>query len=200
MGTELGGLPGVHARTVAALSAELNEVQVAAKTVSDRYWTAFKARNAQEVGKPANVRQMGRYGPVVTVNSKNRKIYIQWRNWAPRTTGPRKGERFFPKSVSPSARNHRDYTLAQFKGAPPWEQLLINKAESDFQVMREIIDNLHDAITGLNKLARKEKWLSPLNSSNRQGEQTGKQETPMEELARLATSQAEINPLDLLDK
>lgn len=191
---EIVGLAGVHARSVSQMESEVVVLRNHAKAIADDYWRKFKARNRQEVGKPAPERQLGKYGPVVVVNPKSGKLYIQWRDYAPKGAGPRtSAQARMGRSMSPSAKNQRDYMISQFKGARLWEEILITQAENQFKVIRELGDILHEAISRLNRTARKQLWLTKNTTSK---------ETPeissLEQLAKRMAEGGTINPLEIM--
>ena len=191
---DLGGLPGVHARAVSNLESEIVVLRNQAKSVADDYWRKFKARNKQEIGKPATERQLGRFGPVVVVNPKSGKLYIQWRDYAPKGTGPRtSAQARMGRSMSPSARNQRDYTISQFKGARLWEEILITQAENQFKVIRELGDTLHEAINRLNRSARKQLWLTKIEPT-----QPALEKNSLAQLAKTMAEGGTINPLEIM--
>jgi len=191
---EVVGLSGVHARSVSQMESEVVVLRNQAKAIADDYWRKFKARNRQEVGKPAPERQLGKYGPVVVVNPKSGKLYIQWRDYAPKGTGPRtSAQARMGRSMSPSARNQRDYMISQFKGARLWEEILITQAESQFKVIRELGDILHEAINRLNRSARKQSWLTKNTPSQEMPEKNS-----LEHLARKIAEGGTINPLEIM--
>ncbi len=190
---ELVGLPGVHSRVVLSLEAEVVVLRNHAKAIADDYWRKFKAKNKQEYGKPSPERQLGKFGPVVVINPKSGKLYIQWRDYSPRGTGPRTSEQArMGRSMSPGARNQRDYTISQFKGARLWEEILITQAENQFKVIREMGETLHDAINRLNRTARKEAWLKKPDKSQLVTE------TRLEQLAKTMLQGGKISPLEVM--
>ena len=83
--------------------------------------------------------------------------------------------------------------ISQFKGARLWEEILITQAENQFKVIRELGDILHEAISRLNRTARKQFWLTKNTTSK---------ETPeinsLEQLAKRMAEGGTINPLEIM--
>lgn len=126
------------------------------KVLVDLYWTAWKTLNEDQYRLPEQVRQIGRYAPMVYVHKVNEKIYIDWKDWSPRGRGPRKPGTIHGERVKPL--NGLSYKDSQFSKAQPWEFAMIVELEIKFKRYRELIEILHAQKVGLGKFERKHLW------------------------------------------
>ena len=131
----------------------LTELYLRAKKLADDYWAEFTDINRGQYNKPAELRQIGRYGPNVQLHPRNEKIYIEWRSYSPSRTGKR--QKIYGERIRP--RRGLNYHPTQFSKAYPWELERIVKLEEQFQELRTMIEIYHGMNKGLKRFLQKSK-------------------------------------------
>lgn len=181
---------GISTRLKASLMESVDEIEVMAKQICDRYWMVFRAKNRSQNNLPEDQRMLGRYGPFVRRHPSNQKLYIGWRDYAPSRKGVR--GRVLGETMRPSEGIH--YRDNQFSAkAKLWELKLIIDAERELRQLRELNEGIHKQLVSINKAERIYSWQQAKNVDVKAAIETNQNELLLE-----ASALMETNPLDLM--
>lgn len=175
----------ISSRLRTSLIESSEEIEAVAKQVVDRYWLAFRQKNKSQEHLPKDQRMLGRFAPFVRRHPLNQKLYIGWRDYAPRRKGTR--GKVLGETLTPANKIH--FKESQFSHkAKLWELQLIIKTEEELRQLRELSESIHKQLVDINKAERVYKWQKSQETSAIKPSET--------EMAKERSHQDGINPID----